>query len=183
MIGVAQFPSSLHPDVDAEVVKAYVNDFVIRPITAYDPSWKNSCLLCTELPTVENGLAKIEDAAGGGKGMAVTIKLKPDLKWGDGQPVTTKDLVFTWKVGSDPGSGFSNPNPWNRASSIDVIDDHTAVLHLKRVDVSYNQWDQILPEHIEGPIYATAQQPGDYIQQTAFNRAADERPASMTGPT
>src|SRR6185437_15349705 len=50
IIGVAQFPSSLHPDVDAEVVKAYVNDFVIRPITAYDPNWKNSCLLCTELP-------------------------------------------------------------------------------------------------------------------------------------
>ena len=51
VIGVAQFPSSLHPDVDAEVIKAYVNDFVIRPITAFDPDWKNTCLLCTELPT------------------------------------------------------------------------------------------------------------------------------------
>ena len=46
--------------------------------------------------------------------MAVTIKLKPDLKWGDGQPVTAKDLAFTWKVGSDPGSGFSNTHPWSR---------------------------------------------------------------------
>ena len=181
VLGVAQFPSSLHPDIDAEVVKAYVNDFAIRPITAYDPSWKNSCLLCTELPTIQNGLAKLEDMPGGGKGMAVTLKLKPDLKWGDGQPVTTKDLVFTWKVGSDPNSGFSNTNPWDRARSIDVIDDHTAVLHLKGVNVAYNQWDQILPEHIEGPIYAKAQHPGDYIQQTAFNRAPTT-PGLYDGP-
>ena len=34
VIGVAQFPSSLHPDVDAEVVKQYVLGFVTRPITA-----------------------------------------------------------------------------------------------------------------------------------------------------
>jgi peptide/nickel transport system substrate-binding protein len=170
VIGVAQFPSSLHPDIDAEVIRSYVNDFVIRPITAFDPSWKNSCLLCTELPTIENGLAKYEDGPDGAKGMAVTIKLKPDLKWGDGVPVTTKDLMFTWKVANDPASGFSNTHPWTRATKIDVIDDHTAVLHLKTVDVAYNQWDQLLPEHIEGPIVANAKAPGDYIKQTAFNR-------------
>jgi peptide/nickel transport system substrate-binding protein len=170
VIGVAQFPSTLHPDIDAEVIKNYVNDFVIRPITAFDKDWKNSCLLCTQLPTIENGLAKIETTPDGGKGMAVTLKLKPDLKWSDGVPVTTKDLMFTWKVASNPASGFSNPNPWDRAKSIDVIDDHTAVLHLDKVTVSYNQWDQLLPEHIEGPIYAKAS-PAEYINDTAFNRA------------
>ena len=170
VIGVAQFPSSLHPDIDAEVIRSYVNAFTIRPITAFDPSWKNSCLLCSELPTLQNGLAKYEDTPDGGKGMAVTLKLKPDLKWGDGVPVTTKDLLFTWKIGSDPNSGFSNGHPWDRASKIDIVDDHTAVLHLKKVNVSYNQWDQLLPEHIEGPIVAAAKQPGDYIKQTTFNR-------------
>jgi peptide/nickel transport system substrate-binding protein len=171
VIGVAQFPSSLHPDIDAEVIRSYVNDFVIRPITAFDPEWKNSCLLCSELPTIQNGLAKFEDTPDGGKGMAVTLKLKPDLKWGDGVPVTTKDLLFTWKLALDPASGFSNSHPWDRASKIDIIDDHTAVLHLKKVDVAYNQWDQILPEHIEGPVVAASKQPGDYIKETKFNRA------------
>jgi peptide/nickel transport system substrate-binding protein len=170
VIGVAQFPSTLHPDIDAEVVKNYVNDFVIRPITAFDKDWKNSCLLCTQLPTIENGLAKFETTPSGGKGMAVTLKLKPDLKWSDGVPVTTKDLMFTWKVASNPASGFSNPNPWDRAKSIDVIDDHTAVLHLDKVSASYNQWDQLLPEHIEAPIYDKAS-PAEYVKDTAFNRA------------
>ncbi|MBU6499691.1 MAG: peptide ABC transporter substrate-binding protein [Rhodospirillales bacterium] len=170
-IGIAQFPSSLHPDIDAEVVKAYVLGFVIRPITAFDKDWKNSCLLCTTLPTIANGLAKFETQPGGAKGMAVTIKLKPDLAWGDGVPVTTKDLLFTWKIGKDPASGFSNPNPWTRVSSIDVVDDHTAVLHLNKVLTSYNQWDQLLPAHIEEPVYNKAGSPAAYIKETVFNTA------------
>jgi peptide/nickel transport system substrate-binding protein len=170
-IGIAQFPSSLQPDIDAEVVRSYAMGFVIRQITAFGPDWKNSCLLCTELPTLENGLAKVEDRADGKKGLAVTIKLKPDLAWGDGQPVTAKDIAFTWKLGSDPGNGFSNPNPWNRATSVDVVDDHTAVLHLDRVRSDFNQWDQILPEHVEAAVVAKATGAGDYINATTYNHA------------
>ncbi len=181
VIGVAQFPSTLHPDIDAEVIKSYVLDFAIRPITAFDKDWKNTCLLCAELPTVQNGLAKIEDEPDGSKGMAVTLKLKPDLKWGDGIPVTTKDLLFTWKVGSDPAAGFSNSHPWNRATKIDVVDDHTAVLHLNKVLVSYNQWDQLLPEHVEAPILEKSSVGGDYIKQTAFARAPTT-PGLYDGP-
>jgi peptide/nickel transport system substrate-binding protein len=113
--------------------------------------------------------------------MAVTIKLKPGLKWGDGVPVTTKDLEFTWKVGRDPASGWSNNNPWNRATSIDIVDDTTAILHLSGVTVSYNQWDTLLPEHIEAPILAKAANAGDYIKQTAFNRAPTT-PGLWDGP-
>ena len=181
VIGVAQFPSNMHPDIDSEVIKAYVIDFAIRPVTAFDKDWKNSCLLCTELPTVENGLAKIEELGDGKQGMAVTIKLKPELKWGDGEPVTADDLAFTWKLGNDPASGFSNNHPWGRIGAVDVVDKQTAVLHLKSVNVSYNEWDQLLPEHIEGPIYAKAAAAGDYIKQTTFNRAPTT-PGLWNGP-
>src|ERR1700712_1354328 len=90
-IGIAQFPSSLHTNIDPEVVRGYAMGFVIRPITAFDADWKNTCLLCTELPTLENGLARREDRPDGKPGMAVTIRLKPSLTWGDGQPVTARD--------------------------------------------------------------------------------------------
>ena len=63
--------------------------------------------------------AKAEDegrqkmrAAGSGH---TTIKLKPDLKWADGKPVTTKDLEFTWRIGRDPKcvehGGIASPDP------------------------------------------------------------------------
>jgi peptide/nickel transport system substrate-binding protein len=171
VIGMAQFPSSLHPDIDPETVKTYATYFALRPITAYDKDWHNTCLLCTELPSLDNGLAKIETRPDGTKGMAVTIKLKPDLKWGDGVPVTARDLLFTWKLGTNPASGFSNAHPWDRASSVDVVDDHTAVLHMKRVDVSFASWDEILPEHVEGPAAAKGGDAGAYLQNTIYNSA------------
>jgi peptide/nickel transport system substrate-binding protein len=170
-IGIAQFPSSLQPNIDPEVVRGYAMGFVIRPITAFDADWKNSCLLCTDLPTLENGLAKREDRPDGKHGMAVTIRLKPGLAWGDGQPLTARDIAFTWKLGNNPASGFSNPNPWNRATSVDVVDDRTAVLHLDRVRADFAQWDQILPEHIEAAVVTKAAAPGDYINATNYNRA------------
>ncbi|HVJ54346.1 MAG TPA: peptide ABC transporter substrate-binding protein [Aliidongia sp.] len=169
VIGMSQFPSSLHADIDSEVVKSYVLGFVVRHITAYDKDWRNSCLLCTELPTLENGLARIEDLPGGGQGMAVTIKLKPGLAWGDGEPVTARDIAFTWRLGHDPRSGFSNVHPWSRASRVEIVDDLTAVLHLDKIMTSFDEWDEILPEHIEGPV--AARSAGDYIKQTLYNRA------------
>ena len=171
VIGVAQFPSSLHPNIDAEAIKGYVVAFALRPITSHDKDWKMACLLCAELPDAENGLAKLEDLPGGGQGMAVTIKLKPDLKWSDGQPVTTKDLVFTWKVGRDPNSGFSNNQ------SMEPCARHRRDRRSHRCAAPRQGLGLFRPlgrnpaEHIEGPVYAKVAGPGDYIKQTTYNRA------------
>ena len=180
-IGIAQFPPSLHPGIDAVVVKTYVDDFVSRPMTAYDADWKLQCLLCTTLPTIENGGAKFEDLPGGKKGIAVTFTLKPGLAWGDGVPVTSKDIVFTWKVGKDPKSGFSIPLPWERASSIDVVDDRTVVIHLDKIDISYNKWDKLLPEHLEAAPYEKSANPGDYGKATLY-ATQPTNPGLYNGP-
>jgi len=164
-IGIAEFPSSLHPSIDPLLIKTYMLGFTTRTVTTYDADNKLICLLCTEVPSLENGLARRE-----GAGMAVTLKLRPELRWGDGEPVTARDVAFTWRVGRDPDAGFSNTNAWTRAVGVDVVDDHTAVLHLDRVLGSYAQWDQLLPEHIEGPVYERAHGPGEYINTTEYNR-------------
>ncbi len=170
VIGVAQFPGNLHPYIGSQTVQSFVDGFALHRVTTYDPSGKIVCLLCTEVPSLQNGLAKIEDLPGGVKGLAVTLKLKPGLHWGDGAPVTARDIAFTWKVGSDPAAGFAATHPWTRATSVDVVDDATAVLHLPRTLVSFALWDELLSEHIEGPIYDAAKAPGDYINHTAYNR-------------
>lgn len=181
VIGAAQFPSSLHPAINPEVIKTYAHAFTQRQISAYDKDWKPVCLLCAELPSIENGLARIEELPDGKSGMAVTIKLRPGLMWGDGQPVTARDIAFTLKLARNPDAGFSNPYPWDRAASVDVVDDATAVLHLPRVLSDFMMWDQILPEHLEGPVAAAASAPGDYIRTTLFNRAPTT-PGLWNGP-
>jgi peptide/nickel transport system substrate-binding protein len=113
--------------------------------------------------------------------MAVTIKLRPGLKWGDGEKVTAKDVEFTWRLGRDPKSGFSNTNPWSRAERVDVVDESTAVLHLDKVLASYNDWDQILPAHIEAPVFEKAAAAGHYVRQTTYARAP-ATPGLYNGP-
>ena len=171
VIGVAQFPGSLHPDIGSQTTQFYTLGLALRPITSTDRDGNLACLLCAVLPTIENGLARREDRADGRQGLAVTMKLKPELRWGDGVPLTAHDLAFTWRVGHDPAAGFGNTHLWGRATGVDVVDDHTAVLHLDATYASYNEWDQILPEHIEGPVYAAAATPLDYINTTTYNRA------------
>jgi peptide/nickel transport system substrate-binding protein len=169
-IGVAQFPANMNPYIGAQTVQSYVIALALHRITVYDPAGNIVCLLCTETPTLDNGLAKREPNGHGGEGLAVTIKLKPGLMWGDGVKLTARDIAFTWRVGSNPNSGFANSHPWSRATRVDVIDDQTAVLHLDRTITSYALWDEILPEHIEGPILDAAKTPADYINNTQYNR-------------
>ena len=168
-IGVAQFPASLNPYISSQTVQYYTDGFGLRPISAFDTAGAPVCLLCTTLPTLENGLARREDLGDGKTGLAVTIKLKPDLKWDDGQKVTAADILFTWKLGSDPKAGFASNYTWTRAKSVDVVDDETAVLHLDQTYVSYQLWDYVLPEHIEkNALGANAL---DYINHTTYNAA------------
>src|SRR5271168_1598045 len=94
-IGITQFPSTFNPNIDALVAKSYILAMVERPFTAYDRHWQLVCMLCVELPSFENGLARRERTAEGKDGLALTYKIQPQAAWGDGTPVTTKDVLFT----------------------------------------------------------------------------------------
>src|SRR5580692_12464004 len=67
-IGVTQFPSTLNPLIDQMFVKDYVLGAVDRPLVSYDPDWKLVCMLCTELPSFENGRARKVDLGNGKTG-------------------------------------------------------------------------------------------------------------------
>jgi peptide/nickel transport system substrate-binding protein len=181
VIGQLQFITNMHPMIQVNSTKRNVVYFSLWPISAFDDKGVNVCRLCETLPTLENGLAKIVDKPDGTKGMTVRINLKPGLKWGDGVPVTSKDIAFTWKIASDPEMGFSNFNPWNRASKVEIVDDRSAILYLDKPITSYNSWDQLLPEHIEGPVYAANPTAKAYLQATTYNRAITN-PGLWNGP-
>src|SRR5204862_7562581 len=124
-IGLIQFPSTLNPNIDAMAAKSYVLGMARRPFTVYDADWKLMCLLCTQLPSIENGLAVPVDLPDGKKGIDITLTIRPDATWADGVPVTTADVKFTYEVGRNPQSGISNGELYRRVIGIDVKDDKT----------------------------------------------------------
>jgi peptide/nickel transport system substrate-binding protein len=61
------------------------------------------------------------------------------------------------------------------------VDDHTAVLHLDRTLTNYQNWDYLLPEHLEAPIRAQGGTQLDYINRTQYN-SAPTTPGLWNGP-
>jgi peptide/nickel transport system substrate-binding protein len=156
VIGMTQYPTTLHPSIESMLAKTYVLDMTRRPFTAYDKDWKLICMLCTELPSIEKGTAAEETLPGGKKGIAVTYTIQPEAKWGDGTPVTTKDVLFTYEVGRHPQSGVANGELYRRITKVDVKDDKTFTLHINKLTFEYAAINDffVLPEHIERARFA-----------------------------
>ncbi len=108
VIGITQFPSTFHPNINSMLATTYILALTRRPFTTFDADWKLICMLCVTLPSIENGLAVPEKTAKGQQGIAVTYTIREDAFWGDGKPVSTEDVVFTWKVGRNKKTGVSN---------------------------------------------------------------------------
>ncbi len=167
VIGISQFPRNFNPNIESMLAKSYILAMARRPFVVYDADWKLRCMLCTELPDLKKGTAKIETTADGKKGLAVTYTIRPDATWGDGVPVTTKDVLFTWKVGRDKRSGFSNIEPYERVTSIDVHDDKKFTVHVSKFTCDYRTRYSlgVLPAHIEAKSFAD---PAQYRIKSAY---------------
>lgn len=168
-IGISQYPSTWHPNIQNLVAKSYVLAMVTRPMTHFNHDWQNACMLCEELPTLENGLATLETTPDGKPGVAVTLSIPKDLTWGDGTPVTTKDAKFTWEVGRHPMSGTNAREFYRSAYALDVIDDHTFTIHGDRRTFAYNIMPLfiLLPDHIERPVFEAA--PEEYKERNTYD--------------
>ena len=179
-IGMTQFPSTLHPLIDSMLAKSYVLAMGMRPFTAYDPDWRLVCMLCVELPTVENGGAVREAAPGGREGIAVTYSIRPDARWGDGVPVTTKDVAFAVEVGKHPQSGVASAELFRRILDLEIHDDRRFTLHLDRVTFDYNDiGGLVLPAHLDRANFDP--DPAEYRNRTAYD-ADSANPGLWFGP-
>jgi len=181
IVGMTSFPPSEHPYIDPLIVKSWVLGLASRQVTMFTPDWQNVCSLCTEVPSLDNGRVTMETQPDGTPGLAVRWTLRKDLFWGDGVPLTTKDIAYTAKVGGDTGSGFPDARVWGRVRSVDVVDDQTIVLHLDEVTPLYNRMGKLLSEHSDGPAFYRATKPGDYLNGTVYNRAPTT-PGLWNGP-
>jgi peptide/nickel transport system substrate-binding protein len=168
VIGIGQFPSTFHPNIDAMLAKTYILAMTRRPFTTYDKDWRLICMLCTKLPTIENGLAVPERSPEGRRGIRVTYSIRADAKWGDGVPVTSKDVVFTWKVGRHPKSGVGNMELYRSLYKIDVVDNKTFTMHFDKLTFEYNAINdfELIPAHLDELAFAD---PLAYKTRTLFD--------------
>src|SRR5579884_298198 len=80
-----------------------------------------------------------------------TFKLRPDLVWSDGQPMTATDFKWTYDQASNPANAWPYISNLENIASYEAPDEHTIVVKLKEpVAVGLEMADAItaLPKHI-----------------------------------
>ncbi|MCB4820373.1 peptide ABC transporter substrate-binding protein [Roseicella aerolata] len=180
-IGITQYPSTFHPNIENMAAKSYVLGFARRPVTAYGPDWQLTCLLCETLPTLENGLAVRETTAEGKPGLRVTYRLRADARWGDGTPVSAEDLRFAWEAGRNPETGFGPAEFYRSTYELIVEDARTVTLRVDKVTFDFASLGdfQPLPAHVERTRWS--QEPRTYRNRTAYDTETTN-PALWSGP-
>jgi peptide/nickel transport system substrate-binding protein len=83
---------------DAAIVRQVADATSMTGLTMVNEKGDFYPVLATGLPTQANGGLSADN-------LTVTWKLLPDLKWSDGQPLTSDDVKFTLEVLSNPNSG------------------------------------------------------------------------------
>ena len=167
VLAMTQAPGTMNPVISSMLAKSLIQNMMARPITAYDPDWKMVCLVCVELPSLEKKTARLVTLPDGKQGIETDFTLKP-MRWGDGTPLTARDIAFTIDVGKHPQSGVASAEGYKRIVKFDIKDDLNFTVTTDRVTFDYDGFDfQILPAHLEKPIFDA--NPAEYRNKTTYD--------------
>jgi peptide/nickel transport system substrate-binding protein len=130
---IAEDPPSFNAVVGDTGYDGLVMNLVLLGLTGIDPDGKVYPELAAELPTIDNGGVVVNQEAGT---MDVTWKMRNDITWADGKPVTAADAIFTWEAINNPETGT-----WVRGrdyvDSIEKVDDYTFTFHYNAIYPGY----------------------------------------------
>lgn len=113
-----QAPSILNPYLSAGTKDIESSSLIIEPLGRFNEKGEKVPYLATEIPTLENGGVS-QDLT------TITWKLKPDLKWSDGTPVTAEDVVFTWQYCTHPEGGCAQAAKFEGVKTVEAVDPAT----------------------------------------------------------
>ncbi len=110
--------------------------------------------LVTEIPSVENGGLTTD-------GRTFTLKLRDDIVWSDGEPITSADFKFTYDMIMSDKNAVNTRSPYDQIESFETPDAQTVVITFPD---PYAPWlallfsgttsgTPIIPEHILRPVF------------------------------
>jgi len=104
-------------------------------------------VLLTEMPSLDNGGVS-ED------GKTITLNLRDDVTWSDGEPLTADDFVFTWEMFIDPANA-AIVFPYDLITNMEAVDPTTVVLTFGEAFIPWQSTilREILPAHVLRPVF------------------------------
>jgi peptide/nickel transport system substrate-binding protein len=124
VIGTPQEPGLLNPLLASSSIEDAISSFTVEGLVQVDDQGNYVPVLAEALPEVS------ED------GLLLTYKIKPDLKFSNGDPFTCADVQFTVEAILSDLSGASTSG-YNRIDAVECPDDLTVEVYLSEVYAPY----------------------------------------------
>ncbi len=131
-------PSSLIYMIAGESASAAIASNIFNSLLKYD---KNLDL--------ESDLAEHWEISADKK--TITFTLKPNLKWADGKPLTSTDVLFTWQAVIDPKNASPYASDFGLVKQAEAADERTfRISYDQAYAPALDSWAglQILPKHL-----------------------------------
>jgi peptide/nickel transport system substrate-binding protein len=133
IVGTSQEPTSLSPLLASATIDDSISAFFSEGLVGFDASGTYIPVLAEALPTVS------------ADGLTLNYKIKPGLKFSNGDPVACADVQFTKDAITSDLSGASTTG-YKDITSIECPDDLTVVVKMAKVFAPYlNLFTYIIP--------------------------------------
>ena len=183
-IGVSGEFQPGHPLLPNSEMTGLAYSFSLLPLVSLEKGWTWQCRLCTKLPTQANrGIELFTDKIGLTK-IALHLAIPENARWGDGQPITTKDLSFTWQVMQRVPTNFRTSPALLEIEDLVVRpkEQHHFTIILRSVSDPYPILNSffVLSQHLEQPI-VDKEKWGAYFSNSLYVKEATQ-PGLYNGP-
>ncbi len=184
-IGMSQEFENLNPLIMTMNATTYIYSFVNRSIVTmdYNNNWVTE--VCTAIPTLENGLARI-DTIDGVPTLRATWEIMEGVKWGDGTQVTGKDAWFSWVVGNTETVGVGSREVFDMITACDVDPDNprkfTFTFDKIRWDFNQQGTFYLLPWHLDGEVFEQHKGTNQGYEKNSLYSIDPTNPGLYCGP-
>ena len=147
-----QGPTILNPHLSIGVKDADGSRIFYEPLVSFDPEGNLIPVLAAEVPTLQNGSVARD-------GLSVTWKIKRNVQWHDGKPLTADDFVFTWEYAADPATTAISAGTYKEVARIEKLDAHTIKIVYQKPNPAWFQTFGgtlcVVPKHAFEPFKGT----------------------------
>ncbi len=172
IVGMTQEFETLNPIIQTMSASRYISYMVQRPVAAINDKWDWACVLCTKLPSLANGLAKIIQDQGVKK-LVANFEIQANAVWNDGTPVTGHDVKLAWEIGFSPNVSVGSKETYTKIEKIEVDLSNAKKFSVQFKEPRYDFYQldiQPIPAHLEQKVWdATKNENGAYEKKTLYS--------------
>ncbi len=159
-----QGPTILNSHLSQGTKDGIAARFCGEPLMTASGDGKFTAALAAEVPSKENGGLAAD-------GKTVTYKLKPGIKWADGQPFTADDVVFTYEYVINKETAATTYGSFVDLDKVEAVDPTTVRLTFKQPTGGWyvpfvGDPGLILPKHALDKYVGTASRDAPFNQKS-----------------